>query len=85
MCNEESGVIIMSKIQKPMDLLNNAREKPVLIRLRGNRRMRGTLKAYDVHLNLMLENAEELNEDGAAKLGDIILRGDNIIMVSPVI
>ncbi|MHA1303594.1 MAG: LSm family protein [Candidatus Heimdallarchaeaceae archaeon] len=75
----------MSKTQKPMDLLNNAREKQVLIRLRGNRRMRGTLKAYDIHLNLILENAEEISEEGSVKLGDIILRGDNVIMVSPVI
>jgi len=83
--NERIGVMTMSKTQKPMDLLNNAREKTVLIRLRGNRRMRGTLKAYDVHLNLILENAEEIGEEGLIPLGDIILRGDNVIMVSPVI
>ena len=73
----------MSETNKPMDLLNNAREKRVLIRLRGNRRMRGILKAYDIHLNLILEGAEEIDEEGTTKLGDIILRGDNVIMVSP--
>ena len=68
---------------KPMDILNQAREKRVLIRLRGNRRMRGILKNYDIHLNLTLENAEEIGEGGAAKLGDVIVRGDNVIMISP--
>ena len=68
---------------KPMDILNQAREKRVLIRLRGNRRMRGILKNYDIHLNLTLENAEEIGAEGAAKLGDVIVRGDNVIMISP--
>lgn len=68
---------------KPMDILNQAREKRVLIRLRGNRRMRGILKNYDIHLNLTLENAEEIAQEGAAKLGDVIVRGDNVIMISP--
>ncbi len=73
----------MSMTKKPMDLLNQAREKRVLIRLRGNRRMRGILKSYDVHLNLVLEDAEEISEEGSVKVGDIVLRGDNIIMISP--
>lgn len=66
-----------------MDLLNQAREKRVLIRLRGKRRMRGILKNYDIHLNLTLEEAEEIGDEGTTKLGHIILRGDNVIMVSP--
>jgi small nuclear ribonucleoprotein len=76
------GVITMST-SKPMDILNQARENRVLIRLRGNRRMRGILKNYDIHLNLTLENAEEIAEEGAVKLGDVIVRGDNVIMISP--
>lgn len=68
---------------KPMDILNQARESRVLIRLRGNRRMRGILKSYDIHLNLTLEDAEEIGESGSKKLGDIIVRGDNVIMISP--
>ena len=70
-------------VNKPMDILNQAREKRVLIRLRGNRRMRGILKNYDIHLNLTLEEAEEIASEGAIKLGDVIIRGDNVIMISP--
>ncbi|MFW9852543.1 MAG: LSm family protein [Candidatus Thorarchaeota archaeon] len=73
----------MMSSNKPMDILNQAREKRVLIRLRGKRRMRGILKNYDIHLNLTLEDAEEIGEEGSNKLGDIIVRGDNVIMISP--
>ncbi|MCK4844451.1 MAG: small nuclear ribonucleoprotein [Candidatus Heimdallarchaeota archaeon] len=73
----------MSSTNKPMDLLNQSREKRVLIRLRGNRRMRGILKSYDIHLNLTLTDAEEIGDEGSNKLGEVIVRGDNVIMVSP--
>jgi small nuclear ribonucleoprotein len=45
--------------------------------------MRGILKNYDIHLNLTLEDAEEIASEGTAKLGDVIVRGDNVIMISP--
>ena len=70
-------------VNKPMDILNQAREKRVLIRLRGNRRMRGILKNYDIHLNLTLEEAEEITQEKTTKLGSVIVRGDNVIMISP--
>ena len=70
-------------VNKPMDILNQAREKKVLIRLRGKRRMRGILKNYDIHLNLTLEDAEEIREEGTTALGAVIVRGDNVIMISP--
>ena len=70
-------------VNKPMDILNQAREKKVLIRLRGKRRMRGILKNYDIHLNLTLEDAEEIGEEGTTALGAVIVRGDNVIMISP--
>jgi small nuclear ribonucleoprotein len=35
-------------------------------------------------MNLALENAEEVSEDGkSTTLGTLIVRGDNIIMISP--
>jgi small nuclear ribonucleoprotein len=35
-------------------------------------------------MNLSLERAEEVAEDGASNsLGTLIVRGDNIIMISP--
>ncbi|HIQ29130.1 MAG TPA: RNA-binding protein [Candidatus Caldiarchaeum subterraneum] len=56
----------------------------VLVKLRNGRMLRGQLQGYDQHMNLVLENAEEIqNENTSNKLGTIVIRGDNIIMISP--
>jgi small nuclear ribonucleoprotein len=37
-----------------------------------------------MHMNLVLENAEELREsESSKKLGTIIVRGDTVVYVSP--
>ncbi len=43
--------------------------------------IRGTLKAFDTHINLILSKTEDITDDEVENLGDIILRGDNIIAV----
>ncbi len=71
-------------IQRPFDLLNNSMGKPVLVRLKGGRGLRGKLSAFDQHMNLVLEDADELEDDTVkAKVGVVIVRGDNILYVSP--
>ncbi len=56
----------------------------VLVKLKGSREVRGKLKSYDQHLNIVLEDAEEIREDGSTrKLGTIVIRGDNVILISP--
>ena len=69
---------------RPFDLLNDSIGKEVLVVLKENISMRGTLKAFDVHMNVVLENAQEL-ENGEAKTnyGKLILRGDNVVLISP--
>ena len=58
--------------------------KIVLVRLKGGKSLRGRLKGFDQHLNLVLESAEELATDKEPKkLGTIIVRGDNVVIVSP--
>lgn len=69
---------------RPFDLLNDSLGKEVLVILKGDTQMRGTLKAFDVHMNLVLEEASELVEgEMKTKYGKIIIRGDSVIMVSP--
>ncbi|HUU77372.1 MAG TPA: LSm family protein [candidate division Zixibacteria bacterium] len=69
---------------RPMDLLSMSLSGIVLVKLKGGRQLRGKLKNYDAHLNLTLEDAEEIIEDGDNNaLGTIILRGDNVIIISP--
>ncbi|MCC6033927.1 MAG: RNA-binding protein [Desulfurococcaceae archaeon] len=56
----------------------------VLIKTREGVLIRGRLKSFDQHLNVVLEEAEELLKDGSTrKLGVVIIRGDTIILVSP--
>lgn len=58
-------------------------EKSVLVKLKGGRKIRGILKSYDEHLNLVLENAEEVGGNRTRQYGTIILRGDNVVLISP--
>ncbi len=54
----------------------------VLIRIRGDIEIRGKLRSFDQHLNIVLEDAEELKTNGFRKLGTIIIRGDTVILIS---
>ena len=65
-------------------VLDESVGKVVLIKLKGGKVIRGNLQGFDQHMNLSLEKAEEVAEDGnATNLGTLIVRGDNIIMISP--
>ena len=58
--------------------------KVVLVQLKGGRSVRGRLYSFDQHMNLVLEEAEDVtNSDSTKKLGTIIVRGDNVVLVSP--
>lgn len=70
--------------KRPFDVLNNALGNNVLIKLKGEVELRGTLGSFDVHMNLVLENAEEMrNGELKRKLGTVLLRGDTIVFVAP--
>ncbi|MHA1377679.1 MAG: LSM domain-containing protein [Candidatus Helarchaeota archaeon] len=76
----------MSITQKPLDLLSKSLDQRVLIKLKGGRELRGKLRGFDQHMNLVLENTEEVvygDEDTIKNLGTIIVRGDNVIIISP--
>jgi len=74
----------MSSNQRPLDTLNKSKGSTVLVRLKGGREVRGKLVSYDTHVNLVIEEAEELDEDGASKrYGEMIIRGDNVVFISP--
>jgi small nuclear ribonucleoprotein len=70
--------------KRPLDILNDTLNSNVLVRLKGQREFRGQLQGYDVHMNLVLNNAEEILDDNTTKkFGTIVVRGDNIIFISP--
>jgi len=63
-------------------LMNNSKDKVVLLRLRNTKTVQGILKDFDIHMNLTLDDAEDVSEEKHEKLGKILLRGDNILAVS---
>jgi small nuclear ribonucleoprotein len=75
---------MVNKIERPLDVLNNAKGKEVLVQLKNNQQMRGTLLAFDIHINVVLDNAKELeNGEERRNMGLTFLRGDTIIFISP--
>lgn len=72
-------------MDKPLKILHGSLSKRVMVELRSGRSYQGVLDGYDVpHMNLVLKNADELlNNESCSKHETIILRGDNIIYVSP--
>ncbi len=70
--------------QKPLDVLHGSLESQVLISLKDGKEYRGTLKGYDIHMNVVLKNADELKDGSAVRrLGMVIIRGDNVVFISP--
>ena len=65
-------------------VLDESINKMVLIKLKGNKTLRGNLLGFDQHMNLLLDQSEEVPSEGDSQsLGSIVVRGDNVIMISP--
>jgi small nuclear ribonucleoprotein len=64
-------------------VLDESVGKTVLIKLKGEKVIRGTLEGFDQHMNIVLKKSEEVLEDNSKKLGTIVVRGDNVVLISP--
>lgn len=84
MMNQNLGSVINQ--ERPFDLLNKSIGKQVLVRLKNSINVRGTITSFDAHMNIVMTGAEEVDSSGEVKtkLGVILLRGGNIVFVSPV-
>ncbi|MCS7121089.1 MAG: LSm family protein [Archaeoglobaceae archaeon] len=69
---------------RPLDVLNRSLKSPVIVRLKGGREFRGRLDGYDIHMNLVLVDAEEIqNGEVVRKIGSVLVRGDTVVFISP--
>ncbi|KNH07458.1 Small nuclear ribonucleoprotein Sm D2 [Perkinsela sp. CCAP 1560/4] len=60
----------------------------VLISCRNNRKLVGRVRAFDRHMNMILDTVQEIWMDSSSMgyanrrtLGNVFLRGDNVILV----
>ena len=71
-------------VDMAIKVLEESLGKMVLIKLKGGKVIRGNLHGFDQHMNLTLEQSEEIMEDNKTNsLGTIIVRGDNVVIISP--
>lgn len=71
-------------MKKPLTVLNKSLNKNIIAQLKFDREYRGVLDGYDPHMNLVLMNAEEyLGGELNRKLPTVIVRGDNVVYISP--
>lgn len=55
-----------------------------LVGLKGGREFRGKLSGFDIHVNLVLEEAEEIKGTKVLKgYGTLVIRGDSVVYISP--
>ena len=75
---------MVNGIERPLDLLNSSKGKEILVQLKNDRQLVGTLLAFDIHINIVLDNAKEMQQSEAKRsIGLTFLRGDTIIFISP--
>ncbi|MHA1771270.1 MAG: LSM domain-containing protein [Candidatus Thorarchaeota archaeon] len=74
---------------RPMEILQKSVGSQILVEIKGRRKLRGRLRGYDQHLNLIIEDADEITRDpetgteSVAQVNTVIVRGDNVVLVSP--
>ena len=75
---------MVNGIERPLDLLNQSKGKEILLYLKNNKQLVGELLAFDIHINIVMNNTKEL-ENGEIKrnIGLTFVRGDTIIYISP--
>ena len=71
-------------VDMAVKVLDESINQVVLIKLKGGKTIRGNLLGFDQHMNLLLDSSEEIPAEGDSKgLGSIVVRGDNVVMISP--
>jgi small nuclear ribonucleoprotein (snRNP)-like protein len=78
----------MAQPQRPKnsisDALDRALETPVTVSIKGGRKFQGNLRGYDIYMNLVLDDAVQIEENRVAKrYGAMVIRGDNVVFVAP--
>ena len=67
----------------PLPALDKSLNRHVQLLLKDRRVLEGTLKGYDEHMNLVLDDTEEKDPEGARrKIGTVVVRGSNVVSIN---
>ena len=66
----------------PLDVLEKAVNQNLTLLLKDGRSITGKLTGYDEYMNLVLNDVEETHDETKRRLGQIILRGNNVVSIS---
>jgi U6 snRNA-associated Sm-like protein LSm3 len=86
-----------NQVTEPLDLVRLSLDDRVVVKMRGDRELRGKLHAFDQHLNLVLGDVEETMTTTAVdpeteekiiktvkrKIECLFVRGDGVVLLSP--
>jgi len=68
--------------KRPLTTLQKNTKKSVIVRLKNDVEYKGKIDNVDSYMNLIMSNAEELNNGKTVeKYGRIILRGNNVLFI----
>jgi len=68
--------------KRPLTTLQKNTKKSVIVRLKNDVEYRGKIDNVDSYMNLIMSDAEELNDGKIVeKYGRIILRGNNVLFI----
>ncbi len=72
------------KSKSPLNILQNAQNSKILLRLKDGTEYKGILKEIDTYMNMILEDATELMDGSpVAKYNEIFIRGNNLLFIKP--
>jgi small nuclear ribonucleoprotein len=67
----------------PTKVLENSMNKKITLLLKDSRILEGKLVGFDDYMNMVLDDTEETFNEEVRRLGTIIIRGNNVVSISP--
>ena len=70
-------------IDMAIRVLDESLGQKVLIKLKGGKVIRVILQGFDQHMTLLLKESEEIIGDVTKNWVTLVVRGDNVVIISP--
>ena len=76
----------MSSIVLPIKKVFSLVDSVVSVEIKDEQKiLKGRLVAVDEYLNLQMENSKEYTDEHERDLGTVVIRGNNILSIAPVV